>query len=384
MPALVRRSLTLVLGASLAIAVGAPAGAHEVTVVADGLDNPRQLDFGPADRLYVAESGRGGDGPCIPGPDGDPVCLGATGAVTRVDLKNDRQERVTTGLPSLAAEGGGDAIGPSDVAFAGWPHGGSDRGFLTIGLGAEAEARDTLGGIAARMATLYRFEPGGDICPIADLGEFEAENNPDAAQPESDRETNPDSVDASAKKFTVVADAGGNDILAVHRDGSIERLAVIPFGTAPAPALPDFPAPPGTPLPVDSVPTSVVRGPDGAWYVGQLTGFPFPKGGANVWRIVPGEAPEVFASGFTQITDLAFGEDGSLFVLEFATEPMIAGPSPGALIRVRPDGSREELAAGELTAATGLTLDRHSAFVSHHGNEAGTGEVVRIALGDED
>ncbi len=37
--------------------------------------------------------------------------------------------------------------------------------------------------------------------------------------------------------------------------------------------------PPGTKIPMQAVPNSVVQGPDGAWYVGQLTGFPFPVGG---------------------------------------------------------------------------------------------------------
>ena len=35
-------------------------------VVASNLDNPRQLTFSPNGALYVAEAGRGGDGPCIP------------------------------------------------------------------------------------------------------------------------------------------------------------------------------------------------------------------------------------------------------------------------------------------------------------------------------
>ena len=54
------------------------------------------------------------------------------------------------------------------------------------------------------------------------------------------------------------------------------------------------------------MPTSVVKGPDGAYYVGQLTGFPFPPGGANVWRVKPGHDPEVFKGGFTNIIDIAF------------------------------------------------------------------------------
>ena len=40
------------------------AGLAQPTVVMQGLDNPRGLAFGPEGALYVAEAGRGGDGPC--------------------------------------------------------------------------------------------------------------------------------------------------------------------------------------------------------------------------------------------------------------------------------------------------------------------------------
>ena len=54
-------------------------------------------------------------------------------------------------------------------------------------------------------------------------------------------------------------------------------------------------------------------GPDGAYYISQLTGFPFEKGDANIWRVVPGQAATVYASGLTNLTDLAFAPDGSLY-----------------------------------------------------------------------
>lgn len=50
---------------------------------------------------------------------------------------------------------------------------------------------------------------------------------------------------------------------------------------------------------------------------GELTGFPFPVGEARIYRIEPGFAPTIFATGFTMISDLAFGADGSLYALEY-------------------------------------------------------------------
>jgi sugar lactone lactonase YvrE len=128
------------------------------------------------------------------------------------------------------------------------------------------------------------------------------------------------------------------------------------------------------------VPTSVVRGPDGAFYVGQLTGFPFPTGGANVWRVEPGRAPTVLASGFTQITDIGFDRRGRLYVLEFATASMLDPPTPGALIRVDRNGRQRELAAGALRSPTGLAIDGRRAYVSDRGTDAGGGRLVRISL----
>ena len=87
----------------------------------------------------------------------------------------------------------------------------------------------------------------------------------------------------------MVADSGANDLLRVAADGTISVLATFPNRLVDAP--PFLGLPPGTQIPTDAVPTSVARGPDGAFYVGQLTGFPFPVGGANVYRIVPGQAP---------------------------------------------------------------------------------------------
>src|SRR3954467_4224790 len=48
-------------------------------VVAQGLDNPRLLSFGPDGTLYVAESGTGGTASCSEGPEGGSVCYGTTG-----------------------------------------------------------------------------------------------------------------------------------------------------------------------------------------------------------------------------------------------------------------------------------------------------------------
>src|SRR5688572_25887205 len=77
------------------------------TVIASGLDNPRGLAFGADGALYVAEAGRGGTSAlCAPDPGtGANRCYGPTGAVTRI-TGIGAQQRVVTGLPSIAPAGG--------------------------------------------------------------------------------------------------------------------------------------------------------------------------------------------------------------------------------------------------------------------------------------
>jgi hypothetical protein len=73
--------------------------------------------------------------------------------------------------------------------------------------------------------------------------------------------------------------------------------------------------------PTDAVPNSVAVGPDDAYYVGELTGGPFVPETANVWRVVPGRAPQVYCSGFSFIIDLDFDRRGNLYVFEHTSAP---------------------------------------------------------------
>src|SRR5436190_3878164 len=132
-----RLSATLAVLGLAAILVSSSASLHAgatLEIVAQGLNNPRGLNFGPEGGLYVAEAGTGGSGPCIVNSNGQFVCYGETGSITRIRLDGaPTQTRLVTGLPSLAAPpgamgAGASALGPHDVDFQG-----RGNGFVTIG-----------------------------------------------------------------------------------------------------------------------------------------------------------------------------------------------------------------------------------------------------------
>ncbi len=372
----------------------------EVEVVASGLDSPRGLTLDRRENVWFAQAGRGGDGPCFPGPEG-PTCLGATGKISVLrendELHDDDDDdddwdddgytvvAVVTGLPSLGSQGTGrNAVGPSDVAF-------DRRGRLlaTIGLAADPDVRTTPepGGVgpsdlASMLGTVVRVDTRrGTVSELADIGDFELEVNPEP----SDEDTNPYSI-AVHKNQRLVADAGGNSLLRIDRDGNVETVFVFPQ-EAPV-QIPG--APPGATIEADPVPNSVVRGPDGAFYVGQLTGFPFTPGSATVWRFEDAydTTPTVYADGFTNIIDLAFDDDDNLLVLEIAhnglLEALGTGVWTGALVRVDEDDTTQHTVLLEdvLVAPGGIVVDDDDAYISNRSVFPGEGEILEVELDD--
>jgi hypothetical protein len=364
------RRLIVVAGlvAALVLAMTPEAWAAQgpFEVVAAGLDNPRGLAFGPDRALYIAEAGRGGAGPCAPGPEGGDVCIGASGAVTRV--WRGQQTRIASGLASLAAPGGFAATGPHDVA----PNG-AGRTIAVIGLGGNVGFRAKFGPIGAGLGQLVQITATGLVRTVADVSTYEESANPDGGIIDS----NPYAV-VSRGAVRLVADAGGNDLLGVGANGRIVTVAVFPDRMVDAP--PFLGLPPGAKIPMQSVPNAVAIGPDGAYYVGELTGFPFPVGGARVYRVVPGQAPTIYAEGFTNIIDVTFGPDGSLYVLEIAANGLLSNDLTGALIRVAPGGARTTIAQAGLVAPAGVAVGPDGAlYVSNFGIFPDAGQVVRIS-----
>jgi hypothetical protein len=369
--------------AALLAAIGAAAETSTLKVVASHLNNPRKLFLGQNGALYVVEAGVGGRDKCL-GSGANTTCVGLTGSIAKI--VGGTPHRVVTRLWSGARRNGQQAQGPAAVLVR--------RGtyFVLLQNGTiDPRGVNALGPDGATAGDLIST-PAGKAAPavIFNFAAFEAANNPDRGRgPGAKLGSPPIDSDpyalASYRGGFAVADAAGNDLLWIRSNGKVSVLAVFPTQTvrlSRADGKKIGAQPTMTSIAVQSVPSSVAVGPDGALYVGELTGVPFKPGAARVWRVVPGKRPTVYATGFTNISDLVFdGRD--LLVLEISTRGLLAGRSPGALIRVTPAGKRRVLASKGLLYPTGIAVGHGTIYISNNGLFPATGsgpqgEIVSV------
>ena len=344
----------------------APASAAPPQVVASGLDDPRGIwadDGKHGDRLLVAET--------------------LSGDITEILTRKGSDAVVR---PFATGVFGSDVVGH-----------GFNTAFATAGVPPEQ------GG--GPFAGLVRVPRDGESVPIADIAAYQVEDPDPVDQEDNPTETNPFGL-AQVRHGFLVADSAGNDLLKIRKDGSIETVARFPTRSLPYPeGDPDPNSPPaGTPIDAEAVPTSVAVGPDGAWYVAELRGFPFTPGASRIWRIEPGTEDvmcdpdakrgpcRLYADGFTSVIDIAWS-GRTLLVLEIAKDGLLAletagegsPPPPGALWAVE-KGKKTEIAAGELIAPGGVAVADDDVYVTTgtlFGPDAGAVVKIRDVLDDD-
>lgn len=350
-------------------------GGHEPPgprVVADGLDNPRQLNWTEDGRsLVVAEAGRGGP-ECT-----DAGCVGASGAVTRIDRPGRRAPTATgvaEGLLSIAGPDGSFAVGANGAdatSIAG--------GYVVAGY----DPARPPGRNGALLAAMTEAPDVTSVVPVADLQAAEEQQNPDGAQIES----NPYAVLYQAEDpddpydgYALVADAAANTVWKVDPDfdrttpEGVPEVEITPWATWPTTVLPDGSDDPAGPA--EFVPTALAQDRHGNVYVGGL-GSERPGEASVVKFSADGEQLEQWG-GFTAITGIAV-DRRHLYVSQLfgptppqppgdtpADEaPPAAGPgAPGQVVVVHtgdPDGQRW---AVDAPLPAGLATDGHRVYAA--------------------
>lgn len=361
LPSSTRKRLALVsaVGALVALlpgaAVGAtPGGAERVVTKIDGLDGARGVAVGPPRRVVYSQ---------------------ADGSISETVLRGDGAG--TTVLGTVGPPGFAPAIAQWDTGSAYILTGGSpDEG----------------------AATLYQWSRAtGDITTVADIAAYQATDPDPDNQEGEDTESNPFGV-AALEDSALVADAAGNDLLRVWPDGTIQtvarikpRVVLVPDELEGQEGVP----PPGTPINAEGVATSVTVGADGAYYVGELRGFPATPGTSEIWRIEPDSVDAVcdpenpnagactrYADGFTSIVSLGSAPNGDLYVLELVKQSWlqweleIAEPI-GGLYRLPVGGEADLVSSDRLVLPGGVGVSRTGKpFVA--GPVFGPGSIVRV------
>jgi sugar lactone lactonase YvrE len=320
----------------LTLSMGTAAAAATVSEpIIDGLSLPLGLAVGSDGTVYVTQTS----------------FETFSGTLTAVGKKG------TTNLVSGSDGGidGVDAIGKGTVTY------------TTLGQGPDGV-----------FAEVRRVQPNGKVRVLADTLAVEAANNPDqvntygfqgltaecAAQvpavlPDDPGQgepytglvdSHPYAVALMPDGSTVVADAGGNDLIRIDGTGTVSTIAVFPPQpvevTAEVASALGLPCVAGSTYNFEPVPTDVELGPDGLLYVTLLPGGPEdPSLGARgaVYSVDPETGDVAFvAGGFLGATGLAVAPDGTIYVAELfgnristvsgtGAEPFVEVPSPAAV-----------------------------------------------------
>ncbi len=429
------KSIALTLfTASIASILGTTAAqAASLSVLADGLDNPRNFDFDTEGNIYLTTSGKGGtgeDGRCVPSPSSQfiPLCAGNTGSLLKIGTDGS----TSTVIPDLASLAltpfGEQAAGPADFKFDS-----KGNGYLLMGYAGDPS---TSGPILQTPTLGKLFEVdlinGALGREVADFAQYEVDFNPDG----SDIITNPYAMTIKDNTAYVV-DGGANVIWKTALDqGGIQDVAAfpilpvdqselefpsfeppgeIPDGEQPsdAPGLPaingqggEAPSgpPPGLegeeasqdfPITFQSVPTGITQSPDGDFTVAEYSYFPYPEGRARLYSVDSdlniNETITNGGDGFTQLTGTAYDEDGSLYVLQHMNTSEwknilqggeVIGDISSSIIKVAADGTRETIWNGNgLEAASGLTYRDGALYTANRARLADVGQLVKIDLG---
>ena len=323
--------LTAVAAVVLALpTAGADAGDHrrdrpiKVDLLASGLQGSIGGTIGPDGALYVPQ--------------------GATGEITRIDVRSGRMSTFASGLPPFII-GVGGAL---DVAFVG-----HTAYVLVSFVGPEDFGSPADGGISTGANGVYRIDGPGTPTLIADLGAFSAANPP----PEPFDYILQGGVQyamEAVKDGLLVTDGHHNRILHVGLDGSISVLKqygnVVPSG-------------------LDVVRVKVLLAESGA--ISGAPGSYEAIGRLTAFDACDPADERLVAAGISMAVDVQSGPGKSLYALsqgdwnpelgpEFAGGPAV--PGTGQLLRVNRDGSTTVLVDG-LVLPTSLHFIGGTAYV---------------------
>jgi hypothetical protein len=329
--------------ATLAIRVVSAAAQDSATVIAENLNEPRQLFYASDGTLYITEAGSAGDVDAT-GVFGNPLKIGHSASVSVVSPEGE-QSVLISGLPSIEAGGpyyGAHGVYVDDTTI-----------WVVTGEAPEAGSYD-VEQYPFNMLIGYDKETL-EITHKIDLFEMASPLNPSVPN-----RGNPVDIAVADDGTVYIPLAGCNCVESWTEADGVQIVA-------------SWMDPDDNP-----VPTSVAIGPDGDLYVGFLMGFPWPTGGARIERWSDGELVETYG-GLTTVTDVLVTDDGTIYAVEHGLTG--EGYVAGRVVRVSAEGNSPVMEG--LTEPYGLAMDANGNLVVSVGSAsgAGAGQVIAVEAG---
>lgn len=319
------------------VAAASP-GAPTPTVVVSGLNNPRQLSIGQYGVMLIAEAGKGGTLATAGSPEGGVQGIGYTGSISEVwepaFTTNSHPKRILKGLLSAASTDGSAAVGSDGVSA--W----NLENIYVQETAFPPEAIASIPGKphSGQLLKFSQWHPNQPK-PVADLAQYEATKNPDG------QEINPDPYGVlHVKDGTLVADAGGNDVLKIDKWGHISTWHVFDNIVNPTCSDPSLQQPPPSKPGCQYVPTSLATDKWGHIYVGGLVGL-VPGQGLVTELSADGTHVLNTWGGFTAVSGVTVNDRGDVYVSElFGQEAHPFNPAvQGVLTKISHNGTRTSI-----------------------------------------
>jgi hypothetical protein len=331
--------------------------------------NPRGITIADDGTVYVAEAGTGGTEPdfptspvgspgpgeslpiaspvatmaesspaatmaeASPGASGSPASVtthGETGQVTKI-ATDGTQSVLVSGLTSYNFMG--QVVGPAGVVV------GKD-GTVYVSIGGPGPGTSQFEP-AGNADSVVKVDSTGTVTELANIGQYERENNPDPYAIDS----NVGGMAMGTDGLLYVADSGGNTLYSVNpTTGELKLVAVIPalpsVNAAPNPARGNKPE-------VDPVPTSVAADPKGGVFVGLLSGAALwaTPASAEVVHVAADGKVEDAVKGLNMVTGVA-ENSGQIYASELSTNFLATPPAPGQLSSATTGGTPEAILTG--------------------------------------
>ncbi|MGC1631097.1 MAG: ScyD/ScyE family protein [Gelidibacter sp.] len=305
----------------------------EINTIASGLKGPMGIETDTQGNIWVTESGTN-----IPDADND--SHNNNGKVILITPNGQKYDAIVN-LESYTNAHSGELQGTSHIL--------RDGGILNV-----------LSGNHLYRADISNFKPGDtpldarnlpseDIFSV--ISQLPAASNPD-------HDSHPYNLTKGPDGDLYITDAGAN--LIIHRKGVNDYSIFAQIPAIPNPSFPGL----GGPT-VQSVPTALYY--DGeAFLVTSLTGFPFPKDVASIYKISLSGDVSVYQTGFTMLVDIVKGNNAYHLVAQHAASFTPASgfaPNTGSLVWV--NGASTILLAEGLNKPSAIKqVDDHTWYVA--------------------